>query len=371
MADDVRFGLHRALRKIRQGFSRTMPRSTDRARAAERARLTGRWVSDVRLPSPAGAHGLRPSVGRFGSLPTPWLGLEMNRVASRAVGRVFPLRESYGGSAVTQSGFRSPHFSRRTVLSMLGAAAVVPGVSSCSSATGKSATGNLVRRDDRTMRVVKDFVSRAEWGADESKRFGENGSETSPPKFFPLQALTVHHTATDNGDPDPAATIRTMYKKHTVDKEWGDIGYHFLIDGEGRVYEGRFSGDDGMPAHDGRGNVVTAFHTTGLNSGNLGIALLGDLDKQPPTDAAFDALTRLLVVMARTHRLDPKSHITYKNPVDGTTMAARTVNGHQDWYETGCPGGLMYGKLDALRQAVSDGLAGEGPVAPTSAASGK
>lgn len=285
----------------------------------------------------------------------------LNRMAGLSVGQVFSLPHPHGGIALTQSRSRSSQISRRAVLSALGAVAVSPGVAACSSGTFHSAVENVVRTDPRTLRVVRNFVSRAEWGADESKRFREDGTESSPPKFFPLQTLTVHHTATDNNDPDPAATVRKIYEKHTEGEDWGDIGYHFLVDGDGRVYEGRFSGDDSMPAHDGDGNVVTAFHTAGFNSGNLGIALLGNLDEQAPTDAAFDALTRLLAVLARLHRLAPESHITYKNPVDGTIREARTVSSHRDWYETGCPGGMMYGKLGALREAVSERVAARAP----------
>ncbi|WP_247197933.1 N-acetylmuramoyl-L-alanine amidase [Streptomyces sp. GESEQ-35] len=257
---------------------------------------------------------------------------------------------------MTQPRSRSSQISRisrRALLGALGTAVVVPGLSACSSAHSKHAA-RLPDSAHRTVRLVRNFVPRAEWGADESKRFKEDGTESSQPKFFPLQALTVHHTATANDDPSPDATVRTMYEKHTVDEDWGDIGYHFLVAPNGRVYEGRYSGDDAMPAHDGDGNLVTAFHTTGFNSGNLGIALLGDLDARPPTDAAVDALTQLLTVLTRMHRLDPRAQIAYRNPVDGTTKEAITVvSGHRDWYETECPGAQMYGKLDALRRAVS------------------
>ena len=81
-------------------------------------------------------------------------------------------------------------------------------------------------------------VSRAEWGADESKRFEDN-VESWEPTFFSVQGLIVHHTVTANDDPDPAATVRAIYHQHTVLNGWGDIGYHYLIDASGRVYEGR------------------------------------------------------------------------------------------------------------------------------------
>src|SRR5690606_37712611 len=86
------------------------------------------------------------------------------------------------------------------------------------------------------------FVSRSGWGADESLRFDDGGDEIWPPEYFPTQALTVHHTAGTNGDPDPAATVRAIYYFQCVTEGWGDIGYHLLIDEAGLVYEGRASG---------------------------------------------------------------------------------------------------------------------------------
>ena len=54
-------------------------------------------------------------------------------------------------------------------------------------------------------------LRRADWGADESLRFGANGTETWPSAYYPVQKLIVHHTATQNNDPNPAATIRSIY----------------------------------------------------------------------------------------------------------------------------------------------------------------
>jgi N-acetylmuramoyl-L-alanine amidase len=53
-----------------------------------------------------------------------------------------------------------------------------------------------------------------------------------------VQKLIVHHTATQNNDPDPPATIRSIYYYHAVTQGWGDIGYNFLIDEAGNLYEG-------------------------------------------------------------------------------------------------------------------------------------
>ena len=200
------------------------------------------------------------------------------------------------------------------------------------------------------------YLSRAAWGADESKRF-KNGVENTPTAYYPLQALTVHHTDGINADPDPAATVRAIYEYHAVTLDWGDIGYHFLIDEAGRVYEGRYSGTDPLPGHDASGNMVTAFHSAGYNSGNLGIALLGTLSGQLPTEAAHRSLTLLLAGLTLWHDLDPEAQITFVNPVNGVTKAARTIGGHRDWLATDCPGATMYDTLPALRTEVA-GLTG-------------
>ncbi|MFF1798577.1 peptidoglycan recognition family protein [Kitasatospora sp. NPDC086009] len=197
-----------------------------------------------------------------------------------------------------------------------------------------------------------EYLSRAAWGADESKRF-KNGVENSPAKYYPLQTLTVHHTDTANADPDPAATVRAIYEYHAITNDWGDIGYHFLIDEAGRIYEGRWSGDDGIPAHDAAGNAVTAFHTAGFNSGNIGIALLGTLSSQAPTAPARTSLTALLAVLTRAHNLDPQAHVTFVNPVNGVTKPVEMISGHRDWLATDCPGGTMYADLPALRADVA------------------
>ncbi|MEV6169455.1 peptidoglycan recognition family protein [Streptomyces sp. NPDC051954] len=196
------------------------------------------------------------------------------------------------------------------------------------------------------------YLSRPAWGADESKRY-KDGKVNSPETYYPLQTITVHHTDTPNADPDPAATVRGIYEFHAITNDWGDIGYHFLIDEAGNVYEGRYSGDDLIPAFDASGNLVTAFHTAGFNSGNLGIALLGNLVDQPPTDAAKASLIRLIKVITRFKGLDPQAQVTFVNPVNGVTKDVNTISGHRDWLETDCPGQTMYDLLGEVRAAAA------------------
>jgi hypothetical protein len=170
-----------------------------------------------------------------------------------------------------------------------------------------------------------------------------------PPVYSPAQAFTVHHTVTANNDPDPASTIRGIYRYHAVDLAWGDIGYHFLIDEAGRLYEGRYSGPDGLPGHREDGQVATAAHTLNYNTGNIGVALLGDFTGREPSAAAQGTLTLLLAVLAQFHELDPLGTVHYVNPVNGMAKDTGTISGHRDWGATECPGAKLYPMLGSLR----------------------
>ena len=191
------------------------------------------------------------------------------------------------------------------------------------------------------------IVIRCEWGADESLM------TWGPPQYFPAQKLTVHHTGTVNGATDPAATMRAIYRYQAVDRGFGDIGYHYLIDEAGSIYEGRHSGDDGDPAHDTAGKVVTAAHVGGFNSGNVGIALIGTLTSVDPRPGARSSLEQLLKQLSTRHKIDPRGSSVYVNPVNGATRAVANISGHRDWAATECPGGNLYKLLPAIRDAAA------------------
>ena len=111
--------------------------------------------------------------------------------------------------------------------------------------------------------AVPTCLSRAEWGADESLRFTA-GTESWPAEFQPAQAMSVHHTAGANNDPNPVATVRAIYRYHAIDRGWGDIGYHYLLDAQGRVFEGRWSGAASTPCGTaGGGRTSRTMRTSG------------------------------------------------------------------------------------------------------------
>lgn len=206
------------------------------------------------------------------------------------------------------------------------------------------------------------ILSRAGWGADESLRF-RGKKEVWPPTFYAIQKLIVHHTATENGDPNPAATVRSIYYYHAVTQRWGDIGYNFLIDEAGRIYKGRHShttaktspnaDDDTIDGENPGGEGVTAGHSYGFNAGTVGVALLGTLSTQPPTSSAESAVKNVLAWKASNHGIDPEGESLYTNPVNGDQRIFANIAGHRDVSATECPGDSFYSMLSQVRADTS------------------
>ena len=235
-----------------------------------------------------------------------------------------------------------------------------PGASGARAVALNTTDGPLVEAGHRRRGAAHAAVpcrSRADWGADESLM-------TWAPEYHGVQVLTVHHTDTANGAPDAAATVRAIQRYHSVDRGWGDIGYQYLVDATGVVYEGRWSGPsrscltgggDGSDfGHDDGGRGVTAAHVSGMNSGNLGVAVLGTYTDVAPPAAQRSALVQHLAALAARHGIDPERlDYRYVNPVNGAAKTIATVSGHRDWLATACPGGVLYADLPAVRADVA------------------
>ena len=198
-------------------------------------------------------------------------------------------------------------------------------------------------------------ISRAQWGADESLRKGIR-------EFAPITKLVVHHTVTANNDPDPAATVRAIYSFHTQVRGWDDIGYNFLVDAGGRIYEGRSARSYGageIPTGEDldRRGVVGA-HAEGANTGSAGIALLGDFTSASPSTAAMGSLEAWLAWKAARHEIDPEGASPFTRVSDGAVVRFANISGHRDVRATDCPGDRLYAALPALRQRIAASVAG-------------
>ncbi|MEX2659872.1 MAG: N-acetylmuramoyl-L-alanine amidase [Acidimicrobiales bacterium] len=195
------------------------------------------------------------------------------------------------------------------------------------------------------------IITRAGWGADESIRKGS-------PSFASISRLVVHHTAEPgNNLADPAAAVRGIYRYHVQSQGWSDIGYNFLIDEAGRIYEGRWAqaySDGGT--HDGedqRGHGVIGAHTGGYNTGAVGVALLGNFQYGAQAKAAaVDSLVDLLAWKASAHGIDPTAHVQAKKHNSSETRNVHTIAGHRDYGTTSCPGQTFYDTLASVRERV-------------------
>ncbi|HET9017291.1 MAG TPA: N-acetylmuramoyl-L-alanine amidase [Thermomicrobiaceae bacterium] len=184
------------------------------------------------------------------------------------------------------------------------------------------------------------IIPRAGWGADESLRFDSKGNEIWPPDYREIQKVIVHHTVTQNEEADPAATVRAVYYYHAITRGWGDIGYNFLVDWHGNVYEGRYGGPD-----------VVGGHALQYNWGSIGIAVLGTYDTFDPLPASLTSLERL--IKDRAPNLDPGLWTFF---IDKDNVP--NIAGHRDVLVTDCPGDRLYAKLPDVRGAVK----GTGPI---------
>ncbi len=183
------------------------------------------------------------------------------------------------------------------------------------------------------------IVSRSEWGADPQYM-------TWPASRVPVRKFALHHTATSDGGADPAASIRAIYYYHAVTLGWGDIGYNYIIDRAGNVYEGRAGGV----------NTVGA-HVENANEGVDGIALLGTYQDARPTDAMVAAVISLIAWRARAQGVDPQG----TSPILGRMLP--NILGHRDLMSTDCPGDAAYALLPTIRQQVAAALGVRAPTA--------
>ncbi len=184
------------------------------------------------------------------------------------------------------------------------------------------------------------IVPRAGWKADESI------VRSKPLVAASLKAAIVHHTAGGNGydAAQSAAIVRAIQVYHVKGNGWNDIGYNFLVDRFGRVFEGRGGGIEK--------NIVGA-HAGGFNTGTVGVAVLGEYGSLAVAQAARDSLARLLAWRLDAAHLDPLSTLSFISNGNqrfpaGVPVFLRAVSGHRDTGFTDCPGSALYNLLTGI-----------------------
>ena len=187
------------------------------------------------------------------------------------------------------------------------------------------------------------IYSRAQWGADESLR------DKSSLHYYEVHAAFVHHTvnANDYTRDEVPGILRSIYAYHTQSRGWSDIGYNFLVDRFGRIWEGRWGGVD---------KAVVGAHTLGYNEVAFAMSAIGNFETEKPPQAVIDAYAKLFAWKLSMYGI--KANATGLK-VKGKTLNA--INGHRDVGQTACPGKYLYARIPDIRKeaaAIQNGSGG-------------
>lgn len=202
-----------------------------------------------------------------------------------------------------------------------------------------------------------EIISRKDWGNPDpygNKHHGTNRYWT--PTYNETEQVFLHHTVTSNDPNDPEAVMRAIWDYHANTLGWGDIGYNYVLDQHGNVYEGRFGG-----------NNVTAGHVLNYNQRSMGVAVLGCFQDNnatcnelnngnttPPTNATINSLVNLLSWKTTGFGISPDATHTFCNYKGSDCLNLHTIAAHRDANNTSCNGNLFYNKMDNIRQDTAD-----------------
>ncbi|WP_309130040.1 N-acetylmuramoyl-L-alanine amidase [Brevibacterium sp.] len=188
-----------------------------------------------------------------------------------------------------------------------------------------------------------DIVTRREWGADESLVRCEPDSTAGAKGVF------LHHTAGSNSytRSQAPAIIRGYLSYHTQSRGWCDLGYNFLVDKYGVIYEGRAGSID---------RAITGAHAAGFNSSTIGVSVLGTYGTAAPSTAAQNSVKRVIAWKANQYGFAPTGKMTLTSGGGSTSrypagrsVSLNVVSGHRDTSYTECPGNSFYSQLGSIR----------------------
>ncbi|MFC8502537.1 FG-GAP-like repeat-containing protein [Pedococcus sp. NPDC057267] len=176
------------------------------------------------------------------------------------------------------------------------------------------------------------IYSRADWGADESIRKGT-------PDYGQVQMAFVHHTdGSNNYQPgDVPAIIRGIYAYHVLTEGWNDIGYNFLVDRFGRIWEGRYGGVD---------KAVIGAQTLNYNTWSTGVAAIGTFTTAAPPAALLTGIEQVLAWKFSVHGIPATGSVWVRDKY------FNRISGHRDGFATTCPGQMLYDQLPTIRSVV-------------------
>jgi hypothetical protein len=169
---------------------------------------------------------------------------------------------------------------------------------------------------------------RSSWGARTSRCSSSLGK---------VYRMALHHTESPTVDSlSPEARLRQIQSYHMDVKGWCDIGYHYLVSRDGRIWQGR-------PVE------KLGSHAGGANTGNVGISVMGKHDTTPVTDVQVAAIARLVRNVAER---------------SGLAITRSVVKGHREYKSTSCPGDRLLGQLDEILEIARSGESVGNPEEP-------
>jgi hypothetical protein len=187
------------------------------------------------------------------------------------------------------------------------------------------------------------LITRSEWGA------GSVPPRTDP-EYGEVQAAFVHHTVNANSyrPEDSAGIVLGIARYHRDSNGWNDIGYNFLVDRYGQIFEGRAGGID---------QPVVGAQAQGYNAVSTGIACLGTFGSEPFTSAGMRSLDRVIGWKLSLHGVPVRGEVTAVSAGGasnrcpaGTEVTLDRICGHRDGDSTSCPGAALYAQLPSLRR---------------------
>ena len=206
------------------------------------------------------------------------------------------------------------------------------------------------------------IYTRAQWGADESLR--TRACPKGPDYSSTIKMGFIHHTDGPNGytAAQVPSIIRSIYAYHVESNGWCDVGYNFLVDRFGRIWEGRYGGIT---------KAVVGAHTGGFNANSFGVSMIGTFSSVSPPAALLSGVEQVFAWKLGMYYRDPTAKTTLvaasfsgSRYATGSTVTFNTISGHRDADTTTCPGSAGYAKLPSVRTAVKS-LIGAGFVAPS------
>jgi hypothetical protein len=174
------------------------------------------------------------------------------------------------------------------------------------------------------------------------------------PEYGAVRVAFVHHTESPNGylAGEVPAMLRAIFAFHRNVRGWNDIGYNFVIDAFGRIFEARAGGID---------EPVVGAQAGGYNLVSTGVAVLGSFAAQPISQPARRSLQRLLAWKLALHGVPAQGRVTvHVNPAGAVysrfpanaAVSLPRIAGHRDADTTDCPGDALYSQLPAIRPRV-------------------